>query len=625
MAEDVMALVRADRWPEAQAAAARIADPIATKLVTWFRLMAPLSATVSEIAAFQQDSPDWPLQLSLGRRRDEALALELDDSVVLAECARLPPLLPGAMIRCAQALAAAGRAEESAALVRRAWITGPPDAAIEARFMREWGSVITGDDQRERFARLAWTDTPAAARQAARLDPADQPLAQARLALRRDEPSAPALVSALPASSQFDPGLVLDQARYLRRADQDDAAAALWQAQGADAERAAPSDRQADFWNERNLMARRRLRQGDAAGAYAIAAGHGLRGVEQVADADFLAGFIALRRLNQPVLAATHFRHLAEISGAAITQGRAHYWLARAAAAQGDTATAAVEYGRAAAWPSTFYGQLAALAEGGTESLAARLATPDPSAGPQRALDLAGRELARAAAYLVAWGEPRRALPFLLRLDDVAPDAPDRTLAARLSEGFGLPMAGIGIARRAGRDGLMLLQTGWPVAASIPDDDGLDPALALAVIRQESSFDTATTSPVGARGLMQLMPATAATLAKHLGMAATPVALTADPSLNIRLGTAYLRDLLARFDGSVPLAVAAYNAGPARVAEWLSTYGDPTGSNVDVIDWIEMIPFSETRNYVQRVVENLVIYRAKRHEKLVHPLARWLR
>jgi soluble lytic murein transglycosylase len=145
------------------------------------------------------------------------------------------------------------------------------------------------------------------------------------------------------------------------------------------------------------------------------------------------------------------------------------------------------------------------------------------------------------------------------------------------------------------------------------------------VIRQESSFDTATTSPVGARGLMQLMPATAATLAKHLGMAATPVALTADPSLNIRLGTAYLRDLLARFDGSVPLAVAAYNAGPARVAEWLSTYGDPTGSNVDVIDWIEMIPFSETRNYVQRVVENLVIYRAKRHEKLVHPLARWLR
>ena len=624
-AQDLMALVRGDRWAEADAAAAQLPDPVARKLVTYYRLLAPNAASTAEIAAFMATSPDWPQQATLARRRDEALAAELDDAVALAQCDRSPPAAAAAQVHCAELYQAAGRGADAAAMLRRAWIDGPGDAVWEANFLRDRHPALSRDDQWRRFDRLAWTDLAAAERQAARLDPADQARAAAWLAFRRDDPAALALLATVPAAQRGDPGLVLAQLRYLRRADQDDAAVALWASVGGTAERAAPPERQAAFWDERNILARRRLRVGDDAGAYALASGHAQHGGEPFVDAEFLAGFIALRRLHDASLAAPHFRALAAASGAAITQGRAHYWLGRAAAAQGDGGGARAEYATAARWPNTFYGQLAALALGDdAAALAARIrAVHDPAADATRALDLAGRELARAAAYLVAWGEPRRAQAFLLRLQEVAPDAADQALTARLAGGFGMPETAIAIARRAGRDGVLLIDSGWPMAAAPPP--GVEPALTLGVIRQESSFDTATVSPSGARGLMQLMPATAGIVARQLGLAPSVPALTLDPVFNMRLGTAYLEQLLEQFAGSVPLAVAGYNAGPGRVLEWIGNNGDPSGVGVDIIDWIELIPFGETRNYVQRVIENQVIYRAKRGEVLPHPLARWLR
>ena len=623
-AQDVMSAIRADRWADAEAAAAKLADPVPHKLVTFYRLLSPAGGSAGEIAAFMADSPDWPSQAALAHRRDEAIAGEADDTTAAAECDRGKPFTvtaPAALVRCAEAAAALGRAEDAAALARRAWTAGITDPAWEARFTARWAPAITRADQWSRFDRLAWSDTAAAQRQLARLDPADRPRAEARLALRRDDPDAAGLVAALPEADRQDPGLMLEQARWLRRAGLDDDALALWKSAGTQAERHASADRLAAFWDERNILARRRLRQGDAEGAYALAAGHAQTAGTSLLDAEFLAGFIALRKLNAPDRALPHFRALAAVSKAAITQARAHFWLARTLAAQGNEAGARAEYEAAAAFPSTFYGQLAALAIGQTpaERIAA---TPDPAVDPQRALDFAGRELARAAAWLVSWGEPRRAETFLLRLDDITPDPADRTLAARLASGFGLPSAAITLARRAGRDGVTLLQTGWPAPADIPADSGVEPALALAVIRQESSFDPATVSPVGARGLMQLMPGTATQVARKAGLRASVPSLTGDPRYNIQLGSAYLRGLLEQFEGSVPLAVAAYNAGPNHVLEWLGTNGDPRSEGTDMVDWIELIPFSETRNYVERVIENQVIYRAHRGETGPHPAVR---
>ncbi len=612
---DVMAMVRADRWGEAQLASTAYLDPVAQKLVTYFRLMAPGAGSFDEITLFQHDSPDWPQQATLTRRREEALAATIDDGVVVAECDRARPALAAAMLRCAEAYLHGARPADANAMAEQAWVTG--DSGTEARVLQNWAPMLTRENQYARFDRLAATDTNAAAKQIPRLDLADRPRAEARLALRRDAPNAAALLGALPPDQRAEPSLVLEQLRWLRRANRDEEAVALWQTAGIAAEQAISADRRGAFWDERNLMARRRLRQGDNAGAYALADDQAQTNSEKAADAEFLAGFIALRKLGNPTLATAHFQRLAAQSHAAITQGRAHYWLGRAG---GGTA----EYTSAAAWPNTFYGQLAILALG--QDLSARIrAQHDAPADATRALDLAGREVARAAAYLTSWGETRRAQSFLLRLDEISPDAADRALVARLAIGFGAPETAVALARRAGRDGLIQMDTGWPVAATIPQDIGLDPALALGIIRQESSFDSSTMSPVGARGLMQLMPGTATFVARQLGIAAPLQALIADPQLNVRLGSVYLKGLLDQFGSVVPYAVAGYNAGPGHVSEWTAENGDPRTSDADMIDWIELIPFGETRNYVQRVIENEVIYAARAGAGTPHPLATFLR
>jgi soluble lytic murein transglycosylase len=626
---DIMGMVRADRWNEAALAASRATDPVAAKLVRWFRLLSPRGGSAAEISGFMNDSPDWPLQATLARRRDEALVIEPDDAVAGGLCAPLPQSSP-ALQRCAEALSRLNLTDAATTAARNAWTAAHADLAWESAFLARWSAVLRPEEQWQRFERLAATsDLAATQRQIARLDDNMRRIAEVRLALRRDDPTAGALLATLSAEQKGDPGLVLEQARALRRAGQDDAALALWLSQGNRIEARAAAERQGAFWDERNLLARRRLRSSDAAGAYALVSGNGFTGGEPRIDAEFLAGFIALRRLQDPARAALHFTTLASLSHAAITQGRAEYWLGRAT---GDPS----HYLAASAVPNTYYGQLAVLALGeGPTGLAVRItAQRDPVADPGRVLDLAGRELARAAALLNAWGEPRRARPFLMRLFETAPDAPDRALAARLAVGFGMPETAVAIARRAGTAGLILLDTGWPLAGDMPDV--VDPALALGVIRQESSFDTMVVSPVGARGLMQLMPATALQVARKLGMGAATggAALTGDPAMNMRLGTAYLRDLLDQFNNAVPLAIAAYNAGPSRVRDWQSVNGDPLAGGVDMIDWIELIPFSETRNYVQRVIENTVIYQARgtaRGSQVAtaapvqpHPLSAWL-
>jgi soluble lytic murein transglycosylase len=408
--------------------------------------------------------------------------------------------------------------------------------------------------------------------------------------------------------------LVLEQARYLRRANREEDALAFWLSTGIAAETRA-SDRGA-FWEERNRMARRRLAQGDNDGAYALAADNFQTPVEPALDAAFLSGFIALRKLNKPDIAMADFRRLAAMSKSVITQSRAHYWMARAGGGR-------AEFEKAAAYPNTFYGQLA-LVELGRDPIAAVRAIQLAAPATDRVMALVNREVGHAAAILIGWGESRRAIPFVFRLDDIAPDAEDRKLVARLAIGLGAPDIAIALARRAGRDGVVELETGWPEAASIPGDIGLDPALALGIIRQESSFDGSTTSPVGARGLMQLMPETARQVAKQIGAKMVVNELTTNSALNIRLGSTYLRGLMDQFDNTEPFAIAGYNAGPGRVTEWVNTYGDPRTPAIDIIDWIEQIPFSETRNYVQRVIENQVVYAAHGQGAPEYPLSRLL-
>ena len=675
---DIEVAPGSERWA---AAARRSADPLAPRLATYLRLVADRAGAVDPrvAARFLADNPLWPNRALLERRLSDGIAALGVDALVLPLCEQGLAGTAAARLRCAEAQARAGQPGPAAESARAAWTLGLDDPSAETAFLRSWGAALTPETQAARFARLAGGEVAAATRQSLRLDPPARQEAEARLALRRDDPGAVALVAALPDAARHDPALVLDLARFLRRNDATGAAAlAEWRADGGAAELASPPERRPAFRTERERLTRQMLRAGDAAGALAlmddeirVVAQTGAQAGGEAVDAEFLAGWIALRRLGDPAAAAAHFAVLATGSRAAITQSRAHYWLGRTAAARGDAVRARAEYEAAAAWPLTFYGQLGALAlyggaaGAGDAALRARLAAlRDPAWTPEEALAFSGSELARATELLVAWGEARRARAFLLRLGELAADQRERALVAALALRLAVPEAAVAAARQAGRAGAMLPRSGWPLDvpgvdpglvgvggvgvggvgtdAGGADPGGADPggadpggasgggasgrverSLVLGFARQESSFDPDAVSPSGARGLMQLMPATAQEVARRLGVAASTAALTADPALNVRLGSAYLLGLLAREGGVLPYAAAAYNAGPTRLREWLAN-GDPAAGGGDMIDWIEMIPVGETRNYVQRVIENVVDYRARLGVAAPHPLARWL-
>lgn len=596
------------RWAEADNVVASL--PLAGKIIRWVRLTAG-PADPDAAARFLADNPDWPLPTTIRRRAEAQVALYPDDAYAGAWFARHPPLTPQGMLRQAELLRAAGRVNDAAIVARQAWTEAPSDEVFERAVLEKLGPLLKPADHLARFDRLAFRgDAQAAARLLPLLPPAQLPQAQAVLAL---------LGGADATVDPRDATAFLLRARLLRRQDQDGELAAWW--------RRAPTppepDRAAALWAERQVFARRTLRLGDPATAYAIAAAHGMQGGSEAAlEAHFVAGWLALRFVNDAAAADRHFTQLEAAAVSPISVARGKYWRGRAVQAQGQDGTPF--FAEAAAHPATYYGQLAILALGeGSAGIAARLAAlPQPMLEAEQISHFAGRELARAAALLAEADERGRTRTFLLRLEMLAPTAADRRLAAALAVALGRHDVGVEIARRTGpKDGATLLAAGWPEPYEPP---GPHRALALALMRQESNFDTGAVSPAGARGLMQLMPATARATARKLGLAHTAAKLTAEPAYNMALGTAYLADRIEEFDGAVPLALAGYNAGPQRVRQWLSEAGDPriplSQGGADPIDWIERIPFSETRNYVQRVTESIAIYRARANDAALHPV-----
>lgn len=608
IAEDAAALARALEevaardWAEA-VKAARVSGPLAADIVEWHRLRAGEGSAV-DYSAFLARRADWPGLPLLQRRGEGAVAQEAAPRAVIAYFAnRAPQTAEGSLALHAAYLATGDRAAADREAVR-AWRNLPMSGAEQAEYLTRAGDLL-GEHHGGRMVTAlerGWLDD--AERLLPLTTPGTRAVAAARIALQDDRPGVDALIAAVPDYMTDSAGLALDRFDWRIRRDRYDSAADLLLERSGSVENLGTPEAWARW---RAILARREMREGDARRAYRIAAAHHLTDGAQFADLEFLAGYIALRKLNEPERARAHFRNLRIRVGSPISLSRAGYWEGRALEAMGEDEEARLSYAFAAEFQTAFYGLLAAERIG--RPFDARLTGgerfPDWQQTPA-----ANSSVFDAAVLLRAAGDRNLAERFLLHLSESL-DGHQIGALAGLALEWGEEHMALMLAKAAVEKGVIWPSAYFPVADLAGLDLPVEPELALAIARRESEFDPEVISPAGARGLMQVMPRTAELMAREIGVGYEAGRLTQDWQYNAQLGAAYLARLVAEF-GDVPVLVAAgYNAGPGRPRRWVEQFGDPRQADVDVVDWIEHIPFSETRNYVMRVGESLPVYRAR--------------
>ncbi|WP_137113469.1 lytic transglycosylase domain-containing protein [Mesorhizobium sp. GR13] len=558
----------------------------------------------AEIAATSDQLADWPAADDLRANFERSLLAENPEpeSAFKAFASRPPLSVDGAIV-LARAQLARGDREAARRALSPFWRSGKMDARDELIVVREFSDILTVEDHRIRMERLLYEGDATAAARVAPLAHAEA-LNKAWSAVLSGSSNAQKLLDAVP-GDQRSPGYSFAKIKLLRKANKLSAAADLMQKAPDDAN--ALIDPSA-WWTERRLLARNLYDAGKIKLAYTLVAEHAAQTPQDMADAEFAAGWYALRGLDDPKTAKAHFGRIAALAEGPITRARAYYWLGRATEAASDP-DAKRHFEAAARYGTTFYGQLAAAQIG---SPALNLSAPTPSEADRARFDK--MEAVRAIDRLEAAGQKKYAYRLYLDLAKQLATPGEIALLCARAEQSGNHFVALKVAKAATQRGIEIGALSHPMGV-IPDDTdiaGAGMALAYAVARQESEFNTGAVSGAGALGLLQLMPDTAQEMAKKTGLAYSQQRLTVDPAYNATLGAAMLNQQLQRFNGSYILTFAAYNAGPRRVSQWISRYGDPRGKPLDeVVDWIEKIPFSETRAYVQRVLENYEVYKMR--------------
>lgn len=547
---------------------------------------------------FLTQYPMWPESESsaIAQQGESALTGQEDPRLIVPFFDAHPPQTMNGMVAYANALQQSSSSQRVLAALRQQWQNSNFSAADQEVFLSHFGSVLEAADHLARLDRLLWDGSYS---QAERLYPYLSPewraLAMAWIALAKGDSQAQALLAAVPEALQHAPGLLTQQVHWCLK--QDDIAGAL-----AFIQQIPPGSPHAEaIWEVRQRLARHLLEQGDARNAYAVAANHGIADRSQArGEAEFLSGWIALRFLNDPAQAQEHFENLYQAAAAPISVARAAYWLARTAEASGQAQTAEGWDARAASFSYTYYGQLAATRLDSQNTLDTGLAPPQQG-------DFAANPFSTLVEQLLQVGNKKLGERFALAFAKNENSEDGLRRMAALAAQLDAPDIAVKIAKIAAKKKISLPNEGYPVLESAARQPNA--ALLHAIIRQESQFDPTVVSGSNAQGLMQLLPSTARHVLRTTSVRGDENLF--NPENNIVLGGAYIQSLLDQFNGSLPLAIAAYNAGPNRVREWIGKMGDPREANGAMVDWIERIPLNETRNYVQRVLEALQIYRAR--------------
>jgi soluble lytic murein transglycosylase len=605
--ENVIELVRKHKPDDASQAEAIITDPVARKLAEWIILRSDDNgASVERYRAFIAGNPSWPSQTFLRRRLEAALWDDhRDDATVWAWFENESPLSAKGKFALARVMLARGDRANAERLVRDAWRNDAMSEDTESTALDLFGALLTPGDQKARMDLFLYgSEHEAALRAAKRLGAGEVALAKARIASYRKAPNARALLDAVPHELHSDPGYIFSRIQLLRREEKFAEAAQLMLSAPKDPARLNNVD---EWWIERRLLSRKMLDIGEHRTAYLIARDAALpaRDIYKT-EQEFTAGWIALRFLTDPALAAQHFARIGVGSVNPTALARAGYWQGRAAEAAGRAQEARAAYTAAAAQSTSYYGQLA-RAKLGLPQIELNAAPTGRGRGIERL------EVVRAAQLLYDLDEREIAVPIFADMGENGdPDALVGLgeLASRYGDARNMLLVGKAALNR----GLPFDFYAYPVTG-IPPFKSIGPeveqSIVFAIARQESAFNPAVVSPAQAYGLMQVTPDAGRYVCKKYGANFDLARMKSDPVYNAALGAAELGGLIEDYRGSYIMTFAAYNAGRGSVKKWIDRYGDPRDPKVDAVDWVELIPFSETRNYVQRIMENLQVYRAR--------------
>jgi soluble lytic murein transglycosylase len=583
-------------------------DQIARDLIEW-TLLRRGGSPFEDYERFLSRNPDWPGLDFLRARGEPSIPRGGAAARVMAYFEDQPPQTGLGALALANALRAEGEDDAARDVVIRAW-TGLVMSGDEAAALRSANASLLdeGDLHVRRLDHLLWEGAEDRARAMFPFVPEDwHPLAEARLALRNRVPGVDAAIERVPEALQDDPGLAYE--RFIWRIG-----AGFWESAGdllAERSTSAEALGRPLAWADRRAdLARDVMREGEFGTCHDYAANHFITPEADgsaFAELEWIAGYCAFRQ-GRFETAAGHFEAFRDTVASPISVGRAGYWLGRAHEALGNAAEAAEAYGLGARNQSSFYGQLAAE-RGGLPVDPTFIG--DEDFGDWRQASFTSSTVFHAALLLYEAGESQLAERFLTHLTESL----SRREAGLLGD-FALELGdghlALRIAKRAAQNGHEIMRAYYPVTDLARGDWPVDAALALSIARRESEFDPRVVSPAGAMGLMQVMPGTGRDTAAALDIAYESDRVLSDPDYNALLGTAYIADLNARFDGNIVLVSAGYNAGPGRALEWIARFGDPRDEDADgILYWIEAIPFSETRNYIMRVTESIPIYEAQ--------------
>ena len=602
-------LARKAKTTEATVIEKTIGDAAAQKLVEWFILRHPdADAKFNRFAAFIADHPNWP-GVGLMRRRAEArLWQERSDAATVRNFTDDQPTSAKGRLALARAFLTEGNRDGAVRWAREAWRSDELSERAEAEAFEAFRDLLTSEDHRARMdRRIGAKDFSGAKRAAQRLGSDELSIVKACAAVKADASKALELLDAVATAARQDLGYTLCRIQWMRRHDRIEEAANLMLGAAPDTMALQDTD---EWWRERRMLARKLLDLGKSHTAHQVVREAALPASENYrADFHFMSGWIALRYLDDPATARTHFAHIDDGSANPIVLARANYWRGRAAEAAGDSNAARAFYQAAARHTTAYYGQLA-RAKIGIEKLELRAPPPAEAAGTSVLAD----EIVRAADMLYEIGERDAVVSFAVDLAEQCRDPATLAALGELTLRRNDARAMLELGKTALARGVAVDHYAFPTIG-IPQHTPVGPEIERSVIysvaRTESAFDQRDKSSANAVGLMQVTPEAGRDTAKRFGVAYDWDKMVSDPVYNTQMGAAELSALLKEYGGSHIMTFAGYNAGRGRVRDWVKQFGDPRDPNVDAVDWVERIPFAETRNYVQRVMENLLVYRIR--------------